>query len=129
MNWLKKLPRTESVPAGLEWRLWKKLPLITLTGTLVPFVALLLVHVFNALQPGVGDMRWLQTLDYVVIGAVIFHWSLVATLAIGCLIVRVMKGPGYVADGYYLPNSEKPRAAMQTISEAVRFRVGGEDVV
>ena len=37
------------------------------------------------------------------IGVVVLHWTLVLTLALGCFIVRVMKGPAYVADAYPLP--------------------------
>lgn len=44
--------------------------------------------------------------DYQMIGVVVLHWTLVLTLAIGCFIVRVMKGPAYVADAYPLP--ERP---------------------
>ena len=44
-----------------------------------------------------------------VIGAVIFHWSAVVTTAIGCVVVMVMKGPGYVADGMEVSHSDKPR--------------------
>jgi hypothetical protein len=36
-------------------------------------------------------------------GVVVLHWTLVLTLALGCFIVRVMKGPAYVADAYPLP--------------------------
>ena len=36
-------------------------------------------------------------------GVVVVHWTLVLTLALGCFIVRVMKGPAYVADAYPLP--------------------------
>ena len=41
--------------------------------------------------------------DYQMIGVAVLHWTLVLTLALGCFIVRVMKGPAYVADGYPLP--------------------------
>jgi hypothetical protein len=34
------------------------------------------------------------------VGLVILHWALVLTLAIGCVIVMLMKGPAYVADAY-----------------------------
>jgi hypothetical protein len=122
MNWLKKLPQTQTSASGLEWKLWRKLPLITLVGTLVPFAALLGVHVLSSAQTAPADARWLQTLDYMVIGAVIFHWTVVATLAIGCVIIMVMKGPGYVADGYNLPHSDLPRATMQTEREAAGYR-------
>jgi hypothetical protein len=39
----------------------------------------------------------------------VLHWMLVLTLAPGCLIVRVMKGPAYVADTY--PMSEEKGAS------------------
>jgi hypothetical protein len=32
----------------------------------------------------------------------------VLTLAIGCVIVMLMKGPAFVADAYELPHSDKP---------------------
>ena len=34
------------------------------------------------------------------VGVVVLHWTLVLTLAIGCAIVILMKGPAYVADAY-----------------------------
>jgi hypothetical protein len=36
----------------------------------------------------------------------VLHWTLVLTLALGCFIVRVMKGPAYVADAYAMPDDE-----------------------
>jgi hypothetical protein len=45
---------------------------------------------------------------YVMLGLVMLHWTLVLTLAIGCVIVMLMKGPAYVADAY--PMEEPPHA-------------------
>jgi hypothetical protein len=45
------------------------------------------------------------------VGAVILHWTLMSVLAIGCLIVIVMKGPGYVADRFPIAGSDRPEAA------------------
>ena len=42
--------------------------------------------------------------DYKMGGVVVLHWTLVLTLALGCFIVRVMKGPAYVADAYPCPD-------------------------
>jgi hypothetical protein len=36
----------------------------------------------------------------VMVGLVVLHWTLVLTVAIGCVIVMLMKGPAYVADAY-----------------------------
>jgi hypothetical protein len=48
-------------------------------------------------------------MDYVVAGVVVFHWTAVFTVAIGCVVVMLMKGPGYVADGMELSHSDRPR--------------------
>jgi hypothetical protein len=45
-------------------------------------------------------MLWM----YQLLGLVILHWTLVLTVAIGCAIVLLMKGPAYAADSYpHLP--------------------------
>ena len=60
--------------------------------------------------------------DYVVGGVIVFHWTMVLTLGIGCVIVIVMKGPGYVADGYLVSHSDKPREVSETDEEAAMAR-------
>ena len=123
MNWFKKLTHTQRAASGLEWTLWRKLPLIALVGTVLPLLCLALVLALADPQPGAAEARWLQMLTYVVGGVVVFHWSMVATIAIGCVIVMVMKGPGYVADGYKLSHSDQPRQAMETNEEAAGHRL------
>ena len=110
VNWLTRLNGTQRVPSGLEWVIWRKLPLITVVGTLA--IALLWLAVDTALQPHASaeQVRLQLMLTYVAIGAVVFHWTMVLTVAIGCAIVMVMKGPGYVADAYPLSHSDHPAA-------------------
>jgi hypothetical protein len=104
MNLFNKLPGFERSAPGLEQRIWRRLPAILLWGTLLP---LLFAGVNRALAPSTpltgGDESALLLWDYAMYGVVMLHWSLVLTLALGCLIVRVMKGPAYVADAYELP--------------------------
>jgi len=113
MDWLKKLPDSRRSASGLEWTLWRKLPLILAVGTALPLVVALALHGFTDLTSA-ADARWLQTMDYVVVGVVLFHWTAVFTLAIGCVVVMLMKGPGYVADGLELSHSEHPRKNAET---------------
>lgn len=122
MNWLKKLSPTRREASGLEWTLWRKLPLIFLAGTALPLLALGLVHLLADPQASAQQARWLQMADYVVGGMVVFHWSMVLTVGIGCVIVMVMKGPGYVADGYMVSHSDKPREFAETDEEAAMAR-------
>jgi hypothetical protein len=114
MSWLNKLPNSIRSASGLEWTLWRKLPLIFLVGTALPLVAAVALHLWTD-QSNAAQSRWLQTMDYVAAGVVVFHWTAVLTLAIGCVVVMLMKGPGYVADDpMELSHSDKPRASVQT---------------
>jgi hypothetical protein len=120
MNLFNKLPGFVRSAPGLEQLVWRRLPAVLLWGTLLP---LLLAVVNRWLAPanpetGVHDgglLLW----DYTMFGVVVLHWSLVLTLALSCFIVRVMKGPAYVADAYALP--DRPDDAFD--DSAVNHRV------
>jgi hypothetical protein len=114
MSWLNKLPNSIRSASGLEWALWRKLPLILLVGTALPLAAAVALHLGT--DPHIAaDVRWLQTMDYVVAGVVVFHWTAVFTIAIGCVVVMLMKGPGYVADDpLELSHSDQPRSSLET---------------
>lgn len=125
MNWFKKIPDTRRAATGLEWRLWRKLPLIALCGTVLPLLCLALMHLQAGSAPAAAELRWLQIMNFMTGGAVFFHWSMVITVGIGCVIVMVMKGPGYVADGYRVSHSDKPRITVETDEEASVRRSSG----
>ena len=109
MNWLRKLPGYQRTPAGFELRLLRLMPSIWLAGTLLPalmaFAARYLLNGNTAAELA----RNIQMFDYAMIGLVILIWTLVLTVTIGCIIVWLMKGPAYVADGYEVSHSDKPR--------------------
>ncbi len=104
MSWFHKLPGFHRSPPGWEHRLWRRLPAILLWGTLLP--ALLAGALHLAADPPADAGRVNATLllwDYTLVGVVVLHWTLVLTVGLACFIVRVMKGPAYVADPYPLP--------------------------
>jgi hypothetical protein len=103
MNYFNKLEGFQRSPAGLEWAIWKKLPIVLATGTLLPLAASALSYWFDGLDTSTQSARTVEQFFYVMVGLVILHWSLVLTLAIGCVIVMLMKGPAYVADAYVMP--------------------------
>ena len=78
-------------------------------GALLPALAAVLARFVMTASNEAELVRHIQMFDFLMIGLVLFIWSLVMTLAIGCAIVWLMKGPAYVADGYKLPHSDKPR--------------------
>ena len=108
MNWFNKLPHSIRSAPGLEWSLWRKLPMIWAVGTALPLLALGGYHwLADATTP--AAQRALLLVDYKVIGLVVFHWTAVLTVGIGCVVVMAMKGPAYVADGFAVSHSDKPR--------------------
>ena len=44
-----------------------------------------------------------QKTIYLSIGLIFSYWFIIGTVAIGCVVVMIMKGPAYVADPYALP--------------------------
>jgi hypothetical protein len=109
MNWPNKLPGTHRVPPGREWALWKRLPMIALLGTAIPLLMAALAWWLAPLQLSGAEHRQLLLYTYRLAGVVLLHWTLIGTLAIGCVIVMLMKGPAYVADAYPLVESDEPR--------------------
>ena len=81
MNWFQKLPGTRRAASGLEWTLWRKLPLIALAGTMLPLICLGLMHVASDGALQAADARWLQMAGYVVLGTITFDWFMVLTPA------------------------------------------------
>jgi hypothetical protein len=109
MNYFNKLPGFQRSPAGLEWKIWKKLHVILAVGTALPLLASAGAYVLDGLEPATQNTRAVEQFFYVMLGLVMLHWTLVLTLAIGCVIVMLMKGPAYVADAY--PMEEPARDA------------------
>jgi hypothetical protein len=93
-----KLPGFIQSASGFEWVLFKKLPLLWLLGTLVASLPMAYVYFFD--QP--IDLEKQKTI-YLSVGLIFSYWFMVGTVAIGCVVVMIMKGPAYVADPYALP--------------------------
>jgi hypothetical protein len=105
MDWLNRVPGRQRAAAGLEWTLWRRLPAILAWGSALPLAVLALRWFTTPSDRTPAQERELLLDAYRLLGAVGLHWSLVLALAIGCVIVMVMKGPAYSADSYPLPGA------------------------
>lgn len=108
MGMFNRLPGFVRSAPGLEWTLWKRLPAIFLAGTVPPLLLLLGLYLWGSADALGGADPQATLLGYIMVGVMVLHASLVLTLAIGCAIVMVMKGPAYVADGYAMQDSDQP---------------------
>lgn len=52
---------------------------------------------------------------------------MILTVGIGCVVVMIMKGPSYVADGYWVSHSDRPRQQMESNAEAKARRTVNTD--
>lgn len=102
MNYLNKLPGFTKTPSGLEWILLKKIPWIFGIGSAIPCTVMLKLYLSSAtLNP-----EQLKII-YQCLGLLFSIWFFVGAVAIGCIVVIIMKGPAYVADPYELPKENK----------------------
>jgi hypothetical protein len=108
MKLLRKLPNSVREAPGLEWALLKKLPLVLLFGTLFPLAISLANRWFPPEGSAVQIAKHVTTVDIMAIAAAVTVWTAVLTVAIGCFVVLMMKGPGYVADAYPLDDADRP---------------------
>ena len=109
MKLFNKLPNFHREAPGLEWAILKKLPLTLLLGTVVPLAVSVANRFFPPEASAVQIAKHVKLVDILCIAASVTVWTAVFTVAIGCVVVGLVKGPAYVADAYELVDSERPR--------------------
>ncbi|MEY3390789.1 MAG: hypothetical protein RL350_1051 [Pseudomonadota bacterium] len=93
MNWLKLLPPTRREPPGFEWVVLRSVPKLMVYG------------LQYGIEPSSSSKLW----ELYFIAGLIFFWRMLFTAALCALIVYLMKGPAFVADAYYLEDSDLPK--------------------
>lgn len=101
-DFFKKLPNTTQYPIGIEWPILKKIPILFVVGSLLIASPAVVIYFKNA----VISATQYKTI-YICLGAILTYWFFIGVLAIGCVLIMIMKGPGYVADAYELPKEDK----------------------
>ena len=97
-------------PHGLETQILRRLPRIAFVGSLIPAALAVLVRILPA-EPGIDRAKHIKSVDIFAIATEITFLTAVFTVAIGCVVVYVMKGPAYVADAYPVEHADRPAPA------------------
>jgi hypothetical protein len=100
-RFLNKIPGYQVYAPGLEQKVLRELPLFTWMG----IVAISLPSVLARL---LLSAKAQHMIDMLVIGSEIYFLSMVMTMGIAALIIKLSKGPAYVADAYPLMDFDKP---------------------
>ena len=107
MNWLRKVEERQT-PSGAEVRILKLLPRITFVGTLLILAMPVLVRALPP-DPAADVAKQIRSVDIFAIAAEISLITLIVTVAIGCVVVHIMKGPAYAADALPVEHSDRPK--------------------
>jgi hypothetical protein len=108
MNWIDRLPRSSKTSPGRERQVLRLLPGLLMMGTLFLGLPSLGARLFpwEATEADVAAL--VLRIDILAIGAVMVHWTAGLTVAIGAVVVVIMRAPAYVADAYPLNDSDVP---------------------
>ncbi len=107
MNLFRKLHnRTE--PPGLEAKLWRALPYAALASIVVPALVAVSARIYSGFAQLENAAKFVKSFDIFAVSVSVTLLTAVFTVAIGCIVVRIMKGPAYVADAYPVSHASRP---------------------
>lgn len=100
-EWLKTLPGYQTYAPGLEQKILRELPQIIVMGVLAIALPCVLSRLFLSRKAQ-------QMIDILVFATQTFFLGMVMTIAFAALIIKLSKGPAYVADAYLLIDFDRP---------------------
>ena len=106
MKFFRKL-HGRRTPHGMEVRILRRLPRIAVVGSLLPLALSVLVRILPS-ETGVDRAKHIKSVDIFAIATEVTFLTAIFTVAIGCVVVHIMKGPAYIADSYPVHHSDKP---------------------
>lgn len=101
-------------PPGLERVIWRKLPMALLGSVFVPLALSVAMRAMPPASTAAEIAKATKLVDYFALGLAMTLLTAVFTVAIGCVIVMIMKGPAYVADPYELNDADRPTPTNET---------------
>jgi hypothetical protein len=110
---------TRRSPPGLERVIWRRLPLAFAASVLVPIGLSVGTRLFPPNGPEFLVAKTTATVDIFAFATGLTAVTAVVTVAIGCIVVMIMKGPAYVADGYSLDAADEPTARSEPGNDGV----------
>lgn len=122
MNWLTRI-HGRKTPPGLEVQILRKLPRITLLGTLTILALPVIVRLWPG-QAGIDSAKHIKSVDIFAIATEITLITAVVTVAIGCVVVHIMKGPAYVADSFPVSHADRPKRPRASGAAGEKVRSG-----
>jgi len=107
MNPFRKL-HNHHYPPGLERVIWRKLPTALLGSIVIPLGLVIGTRWFPPAGTAAEIAKTTTSVDIFAVALGLTAVTTVFTVAIGCIVVMIMKGPAYVADAYEINAADRP---------------------
>lgn len=104
----RKLSAPRPEPPGGETFILKSLARWGLWGSLFILEPSIFARLFDWNSREIDVPLTLTSIDIGVAAVMILYWTVLFTIGIGAVIIKVMKGHVYLADSYHLQDSERP---------------------
>ena len=95
-------------PPGIEMKLLKALPFAALASVLLPSLLALGARTYSDFVHVENAFKMVRSVDIFAVSIAVTLLTAVFTVAIGCIVVWIMKGPAYVADSYPVSHANRP---------------------
>ncbi len=95
-------------PPGIEMKLLKALPYAALASILLPALLAVGARTYSDFAHVENAFKMIRSVDIFAVSIAVTLLTAVFTVAIGCVVVWIMKGPAYVADSYPVSHANRP---------------------
>jgi len=95
-------------PHGLEITILRHIPRAFALGTAALFVVAMSTRIFPPSGTAQEVAKKTMSIDILSIAFALTFWTGLFTVAVGCIVVYIMKGPAYVADAYPVSHASRP---------------------
>ena len=95
---------------SLERRILKKIPGILLAGIFIPLFMVILARLYPIPGSGAEIASYQLNVDFLSISLSFLIFSTAFTVALGCVIIALMKAPAYVSDPTEFDHKGIPKA-------------------
>lgn len=109
-RYFRKLHEHRAAP-GFERTIWRSLPAALFGSIFLPVCLAVAIRLLPPDGTAHEVTKATKMVDFFAIGLGVTLLTAVLTVAIGCIVVMVMKGPAYVADGYAFESPDVPTAS------------------
>lgn len=107
MRLLTRLPGFAPTQPGFERTVLRAIPFALAGGLAILLFPSMLMRLLSS-PDAIALQELISKTDIYTVGAILCYCYLMVAIAIGAIIVALMKGPAYVADAYPLIDADQP---------------------